>query len=114
MGWPKRTIAFVPSCRPIHPAQRRSRPTGSSATNSAVGIIPSEPIRGRKETTSGLTNAMLMGRPAHSSQGEAPGAPPLPFLVRLHRRLEFLAEFGQFVGADIADRPIVQSAFAPA
>ena len=28
--------------------------------------------------------------------------------------LELLAEFGEFVGADIADRPVVQSALAPA
>ena len=36
----------------------------------------------------------------------------LPVIRR--RCLEFLAEFRQFVGAEIADRPVVQAAVAPA
>ena len=31
-----------------------------------------------------------------------------------HRRLEFLAELGEFVRGEIADRPVVQAAIAPA
>src|SRR5450759_2249231 len=37
-----------------------------------------------------------------------------PRRAAFHRGLELLAEFGEFVGGDIADRPVVQSAVAPA
>src|ERR1700751_4711566 len=37
-----------------------------------------------------------------------------PFLVVLRRGLELLAELGEFVGADVADRPEVHAAVAPA
>lgn len=37
-----------------------------------------------------------------------------PLLVGPFRRLELLAELVEFVGADVADRPVVQAAVAPA
>src|SRR3954452_20662716 len=37
-----------------------------------------------------------------------------PRRTALHRGLEFLAEFGKFVGGEVADRPVVQPAVAPA
>src|ERR1051325_10710873 len=37
------------------------------------------------------------------------GSPRAP-----HRGLELLAELGEFIGAEIADRPVVQPALAPA
>src|SRR6195952_1477580 len=38
----------------------------------------------------------------------------LPRPAAPHRRLEFLAELRQFIGAEIADRPVVQPPLAPA